>query len=301
MTSAERAFVTAIGAAALVLGTAAVGLAVPGSETVASRLPAHAAAWPGYPMVPAGPSRAAAAAGPDTSNITAVDSLNWSGYGVSRHNVSFRSVQATFFVPYLHCTKTPRGTLSSDWVGLDGFVGKPDSVEQGGISANCSASGRAAYHGWYEMFPRPEIRASISVRAGDSVTATISYDAADKDFRISLADNTAGEHFSVLRKCPAIKIGKLRLSCPRNSAEAVSEAPANGTSKHLVIASLSDYGAVSYADIAIIDSAGHHGSLVSSHWNTTKIIQVRASSGLVVARPTPTQDAMFDSYWVRQN
>ena len=33
--------------------------------------------------------------------------------------------RATFFVPYLNCAKSPGMTLSSVWVGLDGYVGHP--------------------------------------------------------------------------------------------------------------------------------------------------------------------------------
>jgi hypothetical protein len=184
---------------------------------------------------------------------------------------------------------------------LDGFVGKPDSVEQGGIGADCSTAGRATYYAWWEMFPEPETRATLSVRPGDSVTAAVSYDAARKDFRITLIDNTSGGRFSVTRRCPAVKINKKAVTCPRNSAEAISEAPATGTSvQKVVIAHLSDYDAVSFGGIAIADASGRRGTLVSAHWNTTKIIQLR-SSGAIVALPTPTQASTFDNYWLREN
>jgi hypothetical protein len=69
----------------------------------------------------------------------------------------------------------------------------------------------------------------------------------------------------------------------------------------VVIDHLSDYGAISFAAIQIVDSTGTHGSLLSSHWDVSKIIQERSPSGPLVARPTPIQLDMFDCYWLREN
>jgi hypothetical protein len=316
MTTAARACAAAVAAGGLVLGIAAATarpVAGPGgraARTTAARTSAlrataagtrAAVVWGGYPFLPAGRPAGASprAAGPTVANITTVGSLNWAGYGVSRPGTRFQSVRATFFVPYLRCARSLGATMSSDWVGLDGFVGHPHSVEQGGIGADCSAAGKATYYAWYEMFPRPEIRTSLSVRAGDSVTATVSWDAAAKNFRISLTDNSRGGHFGVTRKCPDVRVGKKQLVCPRNSAEIISEAPATGTSRHVVLSHLSDYGAISFAGISIADSAGQDGAIVSTRWNATKIVQMRKSSGPDIARPTPTQSATFDNYWLQ--
>jgi Peptidase A4 family len=301
MTSVRRACLAAIAAAALVLTAAAAGRPVPARDPDAS-VPAAAAVRPG-PIVPVSlPHGLAAAAGLHAvSNIGSEGSANWAGYAVTGRGGRFNALRATFFVPYLTCTKALGQTLSSDWVGFDGFTSKPDSVEQGGIGADCSTSAKASYYAWWEMYPEPETRISVRVRPGDSVTATISYDTADKDFRITLADNTTGGHFAVTRKCPDVKIGKRSLICPRNSAEVISEAPATGSSsQNAVIAHLSDYDAVSFGAISITNSAGRRGALVSSHWSTTKIIQLRPS-GAIVALPTPIQGGTFDNYWLREN
>jgi Peptidase A4 family len=58
-------------------------------------------------------------------------------------------------VPYVTCSKAVGQTLSSDWVGLDGFVGKPETVEQSGIGADCGAAGKASYYAWWETYPEP--------------------------------------------------------------------------------------------------------------------------------------------------
>jgi len=293
MTAAARACASAIAAAALTITLASASV-VPGHLGDPSRQ----AVRNGYPML-----RAALAPGavmPEVSNITSTGSLNWAGYAVSATHTTFAAVRATFFVPYLDCAQSPGKSLSSDWVGFDGFVGQPDSVEQGGVAADCSATGKATYVAWYEMYPLAEAKATITVLAGDSVTAAVSYDAADQDFEITLTDNTRGSHFAVKRKCPHVKAKGKLITCPRNSAEVITEAPASGSGKHLVIAHLADYDAVSYADIAITDGAGASGGLVSSHWSTTKVVQLKSSGGPTVARPTPTQASMFDDYWVQE-
>jgi Peptidase A4 family len=302
MTSARRVCLTAVVTAALAATAAAGAHLVPVRHRGQSG-PGAAAAWPGAPIVRVSlPHRLArAAAEPTVGNISSLGSLNWAGYAVSRSGVRFKSVQATLFVPYLRCSKAVGQTLSSDWVGLDGFVGKPDSVEQGGIGADCSAAGKATYYAWWETYPKPETKAALSVRPGDSVTAVVSYNSAHRYFRITLVDNTGGRRFSVTRGCPAVKIDKRAVTCPRNSAEVISEAPATGTSvEKVIIARLTDYDAVSFTGVAIADDSGQQGTLVSGHWSTTKIIQLR-SSGAVVALPTASQASTFDNYWLREN
>jgi hypothetical protein len=245
---------------------------------------------PGQPMIGL---RAAAknreVAGPAAARrITR--SVNWAGYAATRRGKSFRLAQATFFVPYLDCKVSP-GTYSADWVGFDGFLGaKPDSVEQDGIEADClgHAGKTPRYHAWYELFPRPEVVSGIKINAGDSVTASVAYLPARKRFRLVIKDNTNGRHFRVTKACAAAR-------CPRSSAQVISEAPANNKGELLPLA---DYGAVSFAGIAITDGAGHHGGLVSRRWRTSKIVQFGDASRQRIAQPTPIHDGRFANYWL---
>jgi hypothetical protein len=246
---------------------------------------------PGQPMIPAGPSDVQrAASGPRSAAAT--HSVNWSGYAATRSGKSFSLVQATFFVPYLNCAVSP-GTYSADWVGFDGFSGKPDSVEQTGIEADClgSTGESPVYRAWYEMYPKPESVGSIRVRAGDSVTARVSYSATHKNFRLTITDHTNGQHFAVTKACVA-------RSCPRNSAQVISEAPASNLGQILPLA---DYGAVSFINIAITDGAGQSGGLISRRWRTTKIIQVGDVSRNVIAQPTAVYASGFANYWHGEN
>jgi hypothetical protein len=239
---------------------------------------------------------AGAGASPDrtASPPASADSLNSAGYAVSRPGTRFRLVRATFFVPYLNCALS-KGALSDEWVGLGGFVGKSVTVQQDGIQADCVA-GRGTYKAWFDMYPRPEVLSRIRVRAGDSVTASVYYDATTGKFKLSLMNNTTGGRFSVTRRCPA------GMTCPAHSAEILSSAPTHGSGRHLVVKPLADYGAVSYAAIAITDRDGQRGGLRSAFWGATRIIQTEADSPfLVISRPTQTQADTFDTYWSREN
>jgi hypothetical protein len=225
--------------------------------------------------------------------VGSINSLNSAGYAVSHQRTRFRSVRATFFVPYLNCALS-KGARSSQWVGLDGFVGVPDSVEQDGIEADCSSAGRSSFHAWYAMYPRPRTTPKMAIRSGDSVTARVSYDLADATFSLALTNNTTGGHFQVRKKCPH------GVRCPRNSAEVITSAPAAGTAGHLKISPLADYGAVSYTAISIVNRAGQSGGLRSAHWSATRITQTeQAAPFRVIARPTPIGAGTFDNYWAR--
>jgi len=285
-------------ACAAVLGALAFALGPAGPRPAAA--PAATAtgtatrSWVSYPDQPAalpGPAESAHSA---AGNVTSAGSLNWAGYGVSRHAVTFRAVRAVFFVPYLNCAASPGATLSSAWAGLDGLSAHADSVEQTGIAANCSATGKASYFAWFEMFPYSETKISMKIHPG--------YSAARREFVLTLTDSTRHEHFTRDRKCPHVKVSGKLVQCPRSSAEIIAEAPATGSSQHLVIAPLSDYGAISFAGISITDSAGQQGGILSRHWNALRIIQLRASGGPVLAQPTPVAAAtMFDVYWLRED
>jgi len=148
------------------------------------------------------------------------------------------------------------------------------------------------------MFPYPQRKLAMKIHAGDSVTVQVSYNPASKVFRLSLTDHTRGEHVTRLRQCPNVKVSGKQVTCPRSSAEVIAEAPATKSGQDLVISPLSDYGAISFADISVTDGAGMHGGIISSRWAATKIIQVSASAGPVLARPTSVQADMFDTYWL---
>jgi hypothetical protein len=246
---------------------------------------AQAQARPGDPMIVA-----PASTGPMTSmapNTTRTYSLNWAGYAAGSPRTVFKSMQATFFVPYVDCASTPN-SFSSHWIGLDGLASR--SVEQLGVEASCSGS-RPTYYAWYEMYPKTE-SAAFRVKPGNAITASISYSSRTKRFSLKLADTTTGQHFRHSLKCAAAR-------CLRSSAEAISEAPAGGSG---AILPLANYHASSFSDITIISGRGHRGNLRSKWWHTYEIVQVGGTSHKVAGQPSALSRAKtFTNYWLREN
>jgi hypothetical protein len=223
------------------------------------------------------------------------DSLNAAGYAVSHSGTRFRLVKATFFVPYLNCALT-KSSYSDQWVGLGGFVGTSITAQQAGIAANCTSAGRGSYHAWWAMYPQGQVASKIVISPGDSVTASVYYNAARNRFDLAVTDNTTGGHFTVTRACPS------GLRCPAQSAEVISSAPTTRKGKKLVVEPLADYGAVSYAAINITDKAGQRSGLHSAYWSATRIIQTeQAAPFQIIARPTQIAGDTFDTYWSRES
>jgi hypothetical protein len=256
--------------------------------------PAAAAAAkirPGGLLVRATPGAGTSAARAAASLANALESTNWAGYVSHQANVSFQKVEATFFVPYLNCTVSPGGTTptaSSAWVGIDGFTS--GTVEQDGIEADCNG-GTPSYSAWYEVFPAPEVTSSIAVHPGDSVTALVAYNKATQKFQMTVNDNNNGQHFTVTKVCgPA--------TCKRSSAEVISEAPSEVSGTTETQLPLADYGAESFASVAVTNSSGFTGGLRSARWGAARIIQVGATSGNVVGQSTPLHGTIFDNYWL---
>ena len=199
---------------------------------------------------------------------------------VSRARTRFRFAAATFFVPYLNCALSKHAS-SLDWVGLGGFVGSSDQVQEAGIEADCSASGKASYRAWYAMYPRGITTAKVSVHAGDSVTASVFYDATHGTFALGVTDDTTAGHFLVHTTCPHAK------SCTRQSAEVISSAPATDSGGHIAVRPLADYGAVSFSAIAFTSRSGERGGLRSPDWSATRIIQTEKDSPFRVIPAPP--------------
>lgn len=289
-----RTIAAAAGTAALVATAAASpALAAPASHSGQARPAAAAkapAAFPGHPIIPATGAQAKALALGQYQPT--VESGNWAGYAATRR--TFRTIRATFFVPYLNCgiNAASGSRYSSHWVGLDGF--SDHSVEQDGIEADCFGA-KAVYHAWYEFYPKPETRIGLRVAAGQSVTASVYYNRSSRKFTLALANNTTRRHFRISLRC--------RVRCLRSSAEVISEAPTLVNNKgQLRLANLADYGAAGYTGVSVTTARGTRGGMYARDWSTTKILQVsQQGSHPAVARPTTVHDGGFSVYWLRQS
>jgi hypothetical protein len=115
-------------------------------------------------------------------------------------------------------------------VGIDGYTS--GTVEQTGIAGSWDDStATATYNAWWEMYPRVSttIR-SMTISAGDSITASVTYDGGGS-FTLSIADNTTGQAFSTTASAP---VGGPNVAS-RNSAEFIVERAATIDKGYLTI------------------------------------------------------------------
>jgi hypothetical protein len=108
---------------------------------------------------------------------------NWGGYVVT--GGTFTSVTGDWVVPALDCSATA-GDVSF-WSGLDGYT--DTTVEQIGLDAVCTKDGKIEYNPWVEMYPADSVYFTEKVKAGDTMTSTVSTDGSGS-FTLVLADST---------------------------------------------------------------------------------------------------------------
>jgi hypothetical protein len=157
--------------------------------------------------------------------ITQSTSSNWSGYAAT--GGGFTSVTSTWQQPTASCTSAT--TYSSFWVGLDGDGSS--TVEQTGTSADCSG-GTARYYAWYEMYPKYPVNLSLAIRAGDSITGTVTVTGNGR-YTLHIHNNTTGGDFSTTQKGHGSNY----------SAEAIAEAPSSRSG----VLPLTNFGTVNFS------------------------------------------------------
>ena len=210
-------------AVALTAGAFAFAPASAGVTTVtSSKVPASIRPSTPLKAVGAGPGAAASVA----TSVTSLQSVNWAGYAASFGTTTFRFVSAQFTVPTVDCTgvTAANGAWSGHWVGLDGFRSTSTTVEQIGLLAGCDGTSTTpVYAPFWEMFPNAANEPSIPVNPGDAISLSVYYNKSTRKFTLTFSDTTNGQHFTRTRACPA------GATCRRNSAETISEAPAEVT------------------------------------------------------------------------
>jgi hypothetical protein len=186
---------------------------------------------PGAAVLPTAPHTNAAAQVAKSNATTAPIanvSANWSGYAIPSSANSVSYVAGTWTVP---TASTKTNGYSSFWVGIDGF--SSSTVEQIGTDSDV-VDGRATYYAWYEMYPSGSVNiSSITVNAGDSITASVAY--VNSKFVLTIADNT--DHQSFTKSFTGT--GEAR-----SSAEWIAEAPSSGYG----VLPLADFGSAKFTN-----------------------------------------------------
>jgi hypothetical protein len=144
---------------------------------------------------------------------------SWAGYVV--YGGKYKSVSATWTQPALKCTTGDQ--YSSYWVGLDGY--ESDTVEQIGTEADCIGK-TAEYYAWYEMYPAASVTYSNTIKAGDAISASVTFSGTDT-YTLTIKDTTQGWTKTAV---------KAETGLARSSAECIVSAPSGG------VLPLADFG-----------------------------------------------------------
>jgi hypothetical protein len=156
-------------------------------------------------------------------------STNWSGYAVNSGNGSVTAVSGSWIVPTVSGTGT---TYSSAWVGIDGY--NSSSVEQTGTEMDV-INGKPQYSAWYEMYPSFPVTLNMSIKPGDTMTASVTYNTTSGIFTLAIKDVTQNESFSTNQSGPSLA---------RSSAEWIVEAPSSNTG----VLPLANFGSVTFTN-----------------------------------------------------
>jgi hypothetical protein len=226
------------------------------------------------------PHGGAAPGGPEVGT-SRLASYNWSGYAdVSATNQTFTEVSGRWRTPRVVCTA--EDTISSEWVGLDGFSSA--TVEQAGTVGWCFR-GTPTYFTWYEMYPAGTVEVGTSLRPGDKITATVSR--RGTSYTLALTDATRpASSFSVTKVCALT-------TCLDTSAEWVAERP----SFRIGIAPLADYsswtvyGAAETASGSVGTISGYPTNYKINMMDATGNYQLSTTSSLVGGKS-------FATYWL---
>jgi hypothetical protein len=203
-------------------------------------------------------------------------SRNWAGYAVTGR--SFTKVTATWTQPSVTCGPGDRGARFSVWVGLGGYVGGAQGLEQTGVSSDCnSISNRPEFYAWYEVTPAPGIRVRhVRVRAGDTITATVEVGASGTTVDFRLQNRT--RRWSFRKRLP---VDGPNLS----SAEWIAEAPAGCTPVRCGSQRLANFGSLRVRKIATV-AGGHEGRILDPGWQAIAIRQAPSSHHAYVTGST---------------
>jgi hypothetical protein len=237
------------------------------------------------PANPGGPMKHATGVRPAV--VTSINSPNWAGYAVSPDGSSpgVISVSATWTQPAVTCPTT--NARASFWVGLDGL--NNSTVEQIGTEAVCT-TGATVYRMWWEMFPNIS-NIIMTIRAGDSISASVGYSPGADTYILSINDNTQRRGFSTVQSCPS------GATCNHNSVEWIAEAPSVGGSQ----VPLANYGSATFTNCTFIDDTGATNTPNSrTPFLRTRIFQNDGTTAFASPGSTSADGRTFTDSWRHQ-
>jgi hypothetical protein len=209
---------------------------------------------------------------------TAATSTNWAGYAATKPGLSFRRVAATWVQPTVSCAPGQQG-FSANWVGLGGYHRTSTALEQIGTEADCSASGKAVYSAWYELVPDTSKAVSMTVRAGDKMSASVAV--RGHSVHVRLANRTRGTLFDKTLSAAAVDT---------TSADWIVEAPAvcrGGAGGFCRVTPLANFATTGFTSATATTTGGHTGKIADPAWSRAAIT-LGADGGREFAGAAPT-------------
>jgi hypothetical protein len=189
-------------------------------------------------------------------------SYNWAGYAATGSTGSVTSVTGTWTEPSVTCKSGT--TLAAFWIGIDGY--SSSTVEQDGTLAQCS-HGSATYYSWWETYPANAVQTWASISAGNSFSASVTYNSAAGTFTMSLKDTTTGTSWSHT---------SANSGAMENSAECIAERPA-GASNSSGLYALAKFGTMTFGTCSATISGSTGG--IGTFSTVTSISMVSYPSG----------------------
>jgi len=188
-------------------------------------------------------------------------SSDWAGYAVTSPGTTFTSVRATWTQPRVACGALDARAESAFWVGLGGYTGGSQILEQVGANSDCSARGEPVYRAWYELAPSAAVELSLKVTAGDVLSASVNAIDAGTTIELQLIDHSSGKRVTRL-----VRYAKADLS----SAEWIAEAPSECAHDACTAQPLANFGSITFTKIAALGN-GHGGAAGDPAWTTERI------------------------------
>jgi len=132
-----------------------------------------------------------------TGTVTSVQTQvtdNYAGYAATdfAHPAAYQKVSGRWTVPPAHCL-SGEDTDASIWVGMTSDASYQSLLAQLGSATDCQG-GQPLYYVWWEMYPAPSVQLDFPLRAGDQVSATVTF--GHGMFQLGLAVPDEGVHFS---------------------------------------------------------------------------------------------------------
>lgn len=201
-------------------------------------------------------------------------STNWAGYAVtapSGKKLSFGRVTGTWRVPRVRCS-AGAGSSVAVWVGIGGYKTHSPSLQQLGISADCSPAGRISYYAWTEIVPAPAKYVRLTVRPGDRTTASVLQ--SGRKVTLQLRNLTRRTNYSTTVVS--------KVATDTSSAEWVVEAPSLCRSADTCqVVPLTRFGTVGFTG-AQATANGRSGPILSSSWQTVPLALVSSDGADVL-------------------